>query len=472
MKIGKEKCEYACERLEQYRNNISSKCARFILHPALAEILENVETFTLGNTLLIQSPEHIGSESSEELDDVSDKMMSLQREPSKDPLRTTFMRSNSSKLIQTATNRNKTLSRQNSQGSTQSDYKNTYVNKPEKKSKLIKRSYTNATPPDKGQKHKSELNPTERYSTVAGLKATLTDRSVSAPFISLPSKQKSIFVEKRVEEPPKLKISIRETLNAKTHPESGCYITGMTTLINGAVALCDSVNDSLQLYDPDLNLVSEMSLPHPWGITSVSDTALAVSLHYDRKITLIKAEKELERLNEKDIILKCNASLLYDLKYYEFRIYALCIESDVHILDLKGRQYGVIKTGIGINTLKFLDVNIGKKNVIISGDNGVVCLNFQGLPLWHHKTPSKAKFTPTGVTIFNETIIVCDWENGNLVEIYDDGHKTRTICSGFVEHPVAICRSDSKKLLFVGQGDYNMADEKARMVKVLLVDDI
>ncbi|KAL4228887.1 hypothetical protein ACF0H5_011927 [Mactra antiquata] len=471
LKIGQEKCASARERLEQIRDQKSNKCARFVLHPLLAEILEHIESFAMGDTMLIESPMKSEPENVIEEGTSDIPVSTIQRELSTNPLKTTFMRSNSSKLIKTPKNKSTNLSRQESTESKLSAASSipTSVKEPLKISNLPKRSNTDARRPH-NSRNKGELSVEERYASIAGLRATFTDRSASVPFISLSSKNKSAFVEK-IEEPTSLGISFKETLLTVKHATEQCYITGIAALVNGSVVICDSVHDSLQLYDSEMKFVSEMTLPHPWGVTSVSDTAVAVSLHYDRKITLIKTDTEFERLNEKDIVLKCGASLIYDLKYYEFRIYALCVESDVHILDIKGRQYGVIKTGVRINTLKYLDVDIVKKNVIITGDSGVVCLNVQGLPLWNYKSPSKAKFTPTGITLYKDTVLICDWENGNLVEIYEDGLKTRTLYSGNLERPVALCRSETTSTLYVSQGDYDMNSEKARMVKILQVKD-
>ena len=483
LQIGKEKCEYTRERIDAYKSGITKKSAKFVLHPLLTQILEQMESFTLGNTTIFP----VENDFNEEDDDVQDfdenLLGSLNREPTSDPMRTSFMRSNSSKLINLSNKQqgvtpsrpgskarsNSSLSKMSMSRQNSKDESKVPTPRKEemeqKKSKLITRSKTNTV-------SKVEINEDEgkhRYRAIAGLRATLADRSASAPLIKLPSRQESTFVPKKAVEKPTLPIEFREAFETKTH-STGCYITSVAVLANGSAVLCDSVHDSLQLFDSEFQHVSEMICPHPWAVTAVSDTAVAVTLHYDHKVILVQAANELEKINEKDIILKCKASLLYDIKYYAFRVYILCIDGDIHIVDLKGREYGVIKTKMPPNTLKYFDIDEEKENVIVSGEKGIACLNFQGLPLWNFKTQSKSRFVCTGITVYKGFILVCDWENNCLVEIYEDGQRIRTVYSERIEKPVAICKAENSGDVFVTQGDMDLSDEKARSVKVLRAD--
>lgn len=479
LKLGKEKCEYTRERLGAYEKDITKKSAKFVLHPILAQILEQIENFSMGKTLVL--PMENDPEDIEECKDEYNEPGTLMQESSKDPIRTTFMRSNSSKLIDLPEKKRKaSLSRQSTisdnstsalgkkdlKQSSNNDTSSTVQAEPsQKQSKLITRSKTSAVA-TKEHKKAEQIEEEGRYRIVAGLRATLAERSASAPLLNLPSKRDSVFVEKKPNQTPTMKLRYKEALQTKKHT-GGCYITGISVLPNGTVVLCDSVHDSLQLYDPEIKQISEMICPHPWGVAAVSDTAVAVSLHYDHKIILVQASKTLERINEKDITLKCNASLVYDVKYYAYRLYTLCIEGDVHILDLKGREYGKIKTGMPTNTLKYFDIDLKRENMFISSEKGVICLNFQGLPLWHFKPQSKPMLTSTGVLVSGGRLLICDWENNQLVELYDDGQRVRTVFSERMEKPVAVCQSSDCRDIFVTQGDYEISDEKARIVNVL-----
>ncbi|XP_060584408.1 uncharacterized protein LOC132740511 [Ruditapes philippinarum] len=481
LQIGKEKCEETRERIDQYKLGIMKRSAKFVLHPLLAQILEQMETFSLGSTMILP----VEDEFDEEADDLQefDKTLSdsLKREPSSDPMKTSFMRSNSSKLINLSNKKQGTVSsrpgskldnssvskisvsRQSSK--LESNASTPRKEEVQKKSKLITRSKTNAAV-------KEEVNEDDgkhSYRAIAGLKATLAERSASAPLFKLPSRQESVFIAKKTEEAPTLPVKYRDCFETKKH-SNGCYITGVAVLANGHVVLCDSVHDSLQAFDAEFQHVSEMICPHPWGVAAVSDTAVAVTLHYDHKVILVQAANELERINEKDIILKCKASLLYDIKYYAYRIYILCIEGDIHIVDLKGREYGVIRTKMPSNTLKYFDIDEKNENVIISGEKGIVCLNFQGLPLWNFKTQNKSRLVCTGVLFYKGYILICDWENNSLVEIYEDGERMRTVYNDRIEKPVAICKSENSGDIFVTQGDMELSEDKARSVKVLQVD--
>ncbi|XP_045209689.2 uncharacterized protein LOC123561406 [Mercenaria mercenaria] len=484
LKEGKEKCEYARERLDAHKEGITKKSAKFVLHPMLTQILEQMETFAMGSTMVlpVENGPSENCDDEEDFEENSSLFETMRQEPTTDPIKTTFMRSNSSKLIQLPDKKQRpTPSRQSSKlgnsavskltTSRQNSKSESTISTPrssettEKKSKLIKRSNTNVSV----IKEVKEDNMKDRYRAIAGLRATLTERSTSVPLLNLSTRRVSVFEEKKTEDKSLLQIKYREALQTKKHA-NGCYITGIATLSNGTVVLCDSVHDSLQLYDPEIQQISEMNCPHPWSVAAVSDTAVAVTLHYDHKLILVKAAKTLERINEKDIVLKCNASLAYDVKYYAYRLYTLCIDGDVHILDLKGREYGVIKTRMPTNSLKYFDIDLKKENVFVSGEKGIACLNFQGLPLWNFKTQNKSRFVCTGVLVCKGCLLVCDWENNSLVEIYDDGKSMRTVYSERIEKPVAMCQSENGGDIFLTQGDYDLSEEKARSVKVLQVD--
>lgn len=487
LKVGKERCEAARERLDAYKIGITRKCAKFALHPLLAQILEQIETFSLGNTLVLPLPEESNVIAEEDEDNLNEAS-GLQRQPSRDPLRTSFMRSNSSKLIKLPEKAGSTTSsRQNSRvdlGASKQTGLNSRRNPTssissngtfnadstvpsQKQSKLITRSKTKIVTIHKDTEDNTESAENE-YRTVAGLKATITGRSLSAPFINLTSSKSSAFVQKKEEYKSPLNISLKEVFNTMKHT-NGCYITGIAVLSNGNVVVCDAPHDSLQLYNAETKSISEIECPHPWGVAAVSDTAVAVSLHYDQKIILVQAAATLERLNEKEILLKCNAALVYDLQYYAYRIYALCSDSDIHILDLKGREYNKIKTGMPMNTLRYFDLQAEKGEIIVSGEKGVACLNMKGLPLWRFQPENKSRLIFTGVLVYRGCIIVNDWENSNLVEIYNEGEDLKVLFSQNLERPMALCKSLSELEIFVTQADYDLSDEKARTVKVLNV---
>lgn len=493
LKLGKDKCEYTRERLDAYKPGIARRRAKFVLHPILTQILEQMETFCMGKTLLLREendPDGNGN-GEDDYDGVTDTFEDVRmgRGQSTKYLKSTSLRSNSANVIDlqnkmqtpSASRKSPTanitraasklsISKQISRTESTVEGGN-LVEEKERQSKLItKRSKTSTHDTIIRRENSNEQYAGEdRYRAIAGLRATMTDRSVSAPFLKLTVKDRSAFVESKMEHTSPLQIKHKYTLYTKKHT-SCCYITGITALSNGNIVLCDSVHDSLQLYDPEIKCISEICCPHPWGIASISDTAIAVSLHYDHKITLVQAAKSLERLQDKDIVLKCKASLVYDITYYAYRIYALCIDSDVHILDLKGTEYGIIRTGIAKNTLKYLDVDIDKERVVVSGEDCIACLDFKGLLQWSYKPQSKAKLVSTGVLVYKGCLLVGDWENNRLVEIYDGGQKMRTVYSDRIEKPVAMCLSESGGDIFVTQGDYEFSEEKARVVQILQVE--
>ncbi|KAH3715518.1 uncharacterized protein LOC127855092 [Dreissena polymorpha] len=513
LKIGKEKCDATRSTLENFKANVKTSCAKFVLHPLLGQILEHMETFALGKTVIMDAKEQIGVESIDRQtlpeeqdfdDDIVIGIGELKRDSSQDPLRTSFIRSNSSKLIQlqptkrSATSRQetgisnksglfrqesiksidtekgytglpsrlnsrtdasiKTVTRQNSSTEGVTSRKET------KLSKLItKRPRKESTTMAKNQE---TMNNAEQYRDIQGLKATIAYRTNSAPLINLPTKTKNEPLASIIEESSPITMLNRETLNTKVH-ENGCHITSIAVLANGSVVLCDNVHDSIQLYNPLTKSVSEMECSKPWGVATVGENAVAVTLHYNHKIILLKVQQGLEKINEKDIELKCKAALTYDVKFYAYRLYVLCINSDIHVLDLKGREFKVIKTGIAPNTLRYFDIDVERDTVVVSGEKGVACIS-KGMPLWHFKPQiGKAKITCTGVKLVNQCVIVCDWENFRLAEIYEDGLKIRTVHGEGLERPVAMAISPAGDTFFVSQGDYDMEPEKTRMIKVM-----
>ncbi|WAR06046.1 hypothetical protein MAR_021415 [Mya arenaria] len=528
IKMGKDKCDDARASIEQFKANVKTSCVKFVLHQLLAGILEQIETFALGKMLVMDAEHQIGMAETihEEPDFINDDfgdddviIRPPRREPSQDPIRTSFIRSSSSKLIKLPERnvqesprqppqlpRNSTLSnkgghsglsRQNSNVNLQlgnakmpsrrnsrTDMSVTAMSRQnsvtestagslvsprvEKPSKLIPKRKRNVSMDSKLNGSNSEE---PEYRTIAGLRATIAQRSSSAPLINLPSTSKSDFMSSIPEEKSIFQIENNETLTTKMHA-TGCYITGVAVLQNGSVVLCDNMHDSLQLYDSQLQPVAEMECAHPWGVTSVSEAAVAVSLHYEHKLILVKTQQGLEKIVDKDIVLKCKASLTYDVKFYSYRLYVLCFDGDIHVVDLKGREYKVIKTDMGLNSARYFDIDVDNDILVIAGQKGVTCTS-KGLPMWNFKTRiGKAKIVCTGVLLHKEHVLVCDWENFRIAEIHDDGQKMRTVHGEGLERPVALCLAPAGDALYVTQGDYDMDPEKTRTVRVLKMQTV
>ena len=511
VKAGVDKCEAVRASLENFHEHVRTTCVKFVLHPLLASILENKDTFCLGQSLIMDSDNQIptGDTISAEPDfpsDVDDEYgISPRREVSQDPLRTSFIRSNSSKLITlpgklTGTDTGAPNTRQNSQlsmkpGMSRQNSKanidlnaksrvpsrmnsKTDFSNVSRKNSMVGLAAKQVEKPSKlllnkhGKKSESKplKDPTQtEYKEMVGLKATLAYRSSSAPLINMQTStgtKPDATMSTIKEEKSMFTVTSCDTLETKTHA-TGCYITGIVVMAGGAVVMCDTVHDSLQLYDPQHNFVGELECPHPWGVAAVSENVVAVSLHYDHRLILVKTNPTLERLNEKDIVLKCNAALTYDVKFYAYRLYVLCIDGDVHVLDLKGKEYKVIKTGLGQNSAKYFDIDVDHDVFVIAGDKSVTC-TLRGMPLWSFKTQSgKSKVTCTGVAIHKERVLVNDWDNFRLTEMVDGGRKLQTVHGEGLERPLALCVAPGGGAVYISQADYDMAPEKTRLVRVL-----
>ena len=508
---GREKCDQTKVALERYRELAERKVAQFVLHPLLTLILEQIENFTMGE--IIVRPKN--QKAIEERDEVP-KLVSKPTTLSNDPSKTTFMRSNSSKLINLSSKESKSggSSRKNAartsnnrhtgqsnsfSGQNSSVGKQNFLNRsnsmnadkskasrqlsvqqsengkgksfpPTKQPKFLKRTMTDVNRKQSQEEQSRNGDAVSNYRNITGLKATIIKRSATAPLTNLISAARSTFAS-IAEELPAPVINYKETLEMLKH-DNNCYITGITVLENGNIVVCDNVHDSLQMYNPEHQCISELECLHPWGVIPVSETAVAVTLHYDHKVVLVKAVDTLEQLKEKDILLKCKSSLCFDIKFYAFRLYVLCINSDIHVLDLKGKEYSVIRTGITTNTLKYIDVDIENKELFVSGESGIACLDYKGLPLWHYKVRSKGKLFSTGIIRFKGRLLFCDWANHCLKELYEEGTKIRTVFTETIEKPLAITADRNGETIIFSQGDYDMDINKSRIIRVLNVQPI
>ena len=481
LQLGKETFDSTRAALDQFKTNITTKRARFVLHPVLTQILEDIEKFTLGQTLIMENEgtDFDGSSNADEAGSVNDEVMVFDKSKSKDPLRTSFIRSNTSKLIQTGSNggtqsrlgvkdgvnRSSTVKsivgNQSTSESTTSGlaYRTGLV---EKKSKLISiGSKTNDTLVSKYSACNKPVpvgNGEGPYSAIAGLSATLAERPTTAP---LP--KYGLFIPKKKDETDAFQFQFRNTLVTKKH-DTGCYVTGMTTLQCGSIIVADGVHDSLQLFNDQLQLVSETEIHHPWGVCEVSDTAVAVSLHYDHVVALVNADNVLEKVSQKNLSLHCKASLMYDLKCSSYRLHVLCSDGHIHVLDLKGKEYSVVKTYVA-SSLRYLDIDEGLQMIAVSGET-VVALYTNGQRLWQFKTAGRSKMLFTGVFIQNGRVFVCDWENYRVAEVCGKGtHITPAIVEN-IDRPVSMSLDRTKGLLLVSQGDYNMEPNKLRQIKI------
>lgn len=510
VQIGKEKCDAAKMSLEESKATSKEKSARFVLHPALTQILEDIEEFTLGQTVIIDNADPVFSDPlcDDDCESNNENMGATSTQTTKQQPNISFTRSNSQNTIQrlrgnflptsNAKNESSTSERDNAsaeheqempagrraslQPSTQTDVStpashrilqpasSSAVLTPEKKSKLItKRSKTNdiITRASAMEQPVLEAGPGKSsYRSVNGLRATLVDRSVSLPLIKWMSspRQKPSGKNDQREAPSGAQIQFRETLVTKAH-NSACHITGVAILPKGSVIVCDNAHDSVQLFDPELEEVSEYECRQPWGTCTVSDTAIAVSMHYGNKIILMKTNNGLEKIVGKDIVLKCDACLTFDVKFHAYRLYALCGNGDIHILDLKGEEYSVLKIETRMSTMKYLDIDDETGVIAVVGENRVVTI-CKGSPKWQFNATHSPKILFTGAVMDQGHVLVCDWENNRIVEVLDDGRGIRTISNDKVERPLVMVKCKAAGTLVVSQYDFHMDPEKTRQIKV------
>lgn len=502
VQIGKEKCDAAKVSVEEFKATSKEKSARFVLHPVLTQILEDIEEFTLGQTVIMDNADPVFSDPScdDDCELNNENIGATSTQTTKQQSNSLFPSSNPQNTIQglkgnfllTSDAKNETVTSERDNASTEhelgmpagrrtgvstpADHRilqplsSSTVSTPEKKSKLIiKRSKTSDIITRAGAKElpAPEVGPGKSsYRSVTGLRATLVDRSVSLPQIKWmsSSRQKPSDKNDQREEQSAIQIQFRKTLVTKAH-NSACHITGVAILPKGSVIVCDNVHDSVQLFDPELKEVSEYECHQPWGTCAVSDTAIAVSMHYGNKIILLKTNNELEKIVGKDIVLKCDACLTFDVKFHAYRLYALCGNGDIHILDLKGEEYSVLKIETRMSTVKYFDIDDKTGVIAVAGENGVVTI-CKGSPKWQFNAARSPKMLFTGAVMDQGHVLVCDWENNRIVEVHDDGEGIRTISNDNVERPLVMAKCKAAGTLVVSQYDFHMDPEKTRQIKV------
>lgn len=102
LELGKEKYSSTRAALDQFKASVSTKRASFILHPVLTKILEDVDQFTLGKTVVMETEGSDFENSFQQKQSNTPSDNTGQRKSLKDPFRTSFVRSNTPKIIKQA----------------------------------------------------------------------------------------------------------------------------------------------------------------------------------------------------------------------------------------------------------------------------------------------------------------------------------------------------------------------------------
>ena len=133
----------------------------------------------------------------------------------------------------------------------------------------------------------------------------------------------------------------KSRFHSKPHREQTdlCRLTGIAAMDDGKVLVSDVSHLQVMLYGKHFNFLYSIQCNSPYGICAMSSNMAAITMYHGRKILLVKVHGiYIEKI--RGINIDC-AQHLYGVTFRADRLFALCHEGDIHVIELHTKPEGM-----------------------------------------------------------------------------------------------------------------------------------
>ena len=248
-----------------------------------------------------------------------------------------------------------------------------------------------------------------------------------------------------------------------------CCLNSIAVLNNKVVAVCDSPHNSIQLFNGNYERLEEIECTRPRGICTLSNDSFAVSIHGEPIIKQLTVN-QLKFSWANDLTISCN-TWIRDIKQVGKYIYALCDNSDIHKLELKGKKSSVFPTGLAKHQSRHLCVSKDASRFYVSGEDNVICIDKDGKQIWQYHD-SLTKTEGRCLALFDNHILMSDWKNSSLIELSEDGKVTNVVKD--IGYPYALCVVEGERIAkaFVTQFSRFVSRETRRCIHIYRIEKL
>ncbi|XP_052795149.1 uncharacterized protein LOC128228089 [Mya arenaria] len=254
-----------------------------------------------------------------------------------------------------------------------------------------------------------------------------------------------------------------------------CVIPDIVILPDGRLVLVDHYHSNIQLFDQDFKNLSEEPVSFPMGICKIDAKTIAVTLRRDREIVLFKVkEKSLEKISSLSV--PCNF-YLWQVAHRLDRLFTICDENNIHVIDTKGNQYSKIKSGVPTHQgfIRNFDVSDDAETLFLCERSALRCITILGETVWRitsldlpEADRNLQHFVFEDVIYHQKRLFGSLWKAGKIAHISIDGEIVRYVVTRDLDHPRALSIGAGK--LVVTQFSPNVKPTKNRTVNVYQMD--
>ncbi|KAL4216742.1 hypothetical protein ACF0H5_024465 [Mactra antiquata] len=230
-----------------------------------------------------------------------------------------------------------------------------------------------------------------------------------------------------------------------------CWITGITEVSEGHLALIDCINNSIKLCD-SVNkkvlsrlLFGKTETDKPWDVTLISDNVVAVTFPYGQLIQFVSVSNKLNIMKQK---LKTAGECQGICFHQDKLIVTYRYPGKLEILDLKEKVIKSITTDttdtfsifpryVQANN-EYIYVSFWQTNEIIMYD-------------WSNNVIGRCKDIkePGGIVVLKDnSCIVCSNRDDAVYHVAEDGRSSEIITTD-VSEPLAVCMNDQQDKLYI-----------------------
>lgn len=250
-----------------------------------------------------------------------------------------------------------------------------------------------------------------------------------------------------------------------------CVICDIQCLPDMRLIVLDHYHNSIQMFGSDFNLLSEETCEYPIGCCTVNTDFVVVSLRRTGQLALFRIlESKLKLI--RTIKIPCSY-YLWQVTYKRERLFVVCDENDIHVMDVNGKEYFNVPSGVPTERgyIRNFDVSDDASHMYLCERQGLRCVTVQGEFKWLFRATDLPKVdrNPHGhviedVCFYKNTLFGTLWITSKILQINLDGTYLRTVVISDIDHPRAL--SILRDTVFVTQFLPSMKPQNKRMIKV------
>lgn len=256
-----------------------------------------------------------------------------------------------------------------------------------------------------------------------------------------------------------------------------CVIPDIACFPDMSVVILDHYHNNIQMFGPDFMLLAEEYCEYPIGCCCIESEFVAVSLRRNGQVSLFrKSGSQLQLV--RNINIQCNY-YLWQLIYKCERLFVVCDDNNVHVIDKNGKEYFKVKSGIPTERgyIRNFDVSNDGTQLYLCEKMGLRCIDIYGKFKWLFGLQDLPKEDRNQIghvledVCFNRNTLFCtQWISSKIFQVSLDGKFLRNVVIGDIEHPRALVMR--RDMCFVTQFYPSMKAQSKRTIKVFKLEEV